>query len=195
MKQNSNKNRSNGRHGRPNNNRRPNNGITRNTVFDSCGPAGRIRGIAAQLIEKYASLAKDAKADDDRVLYETYMQYAEHYTRMLEIATANDMPRQQYVPEEVSETVSDENADDNAATLDETAAVQKEQGEMNECGMLVLNSDVPGAEAAAKPNACDVTEDADVQRKKSFQKRKPHRIKIEKKDVAEETEISEPVSE
>ena len=105
MKQNSNKNRSNGRHARANN-RRPNNGITRNTVFDSCGPAGRIRGIAAQLIEKYTSLAKDARADDDRVLYETYMQYAEHYIRMLEIAKANDMPRQRF------DAVSEENAEE-----------------------------------------------------------------------------------
>ena len=188
MKQNSNKNRSNGRHGRPNNNRRPN-GITRNTVFDSCGPAGRIRGIAAQLIEKYISLAKDAKADDDRVLYETYMQYAEHYVRMLEIATANDMPRQQH--DSGSEEVAMENAaDENVATLQETSAVQKEQGEANECGMLVLSSDVPGAEAAAKPNACDAVNDADVQQaqeaNKTFPKRRVRRVRIEKQPASNE---------
>ena len=185
MKQNSNKNRPNGRHSRPNTRR--SNGITRNTVFDSCGPAGRIRGIAAQLIEKYTSLAKDAKADDDRVLYETYMQYAEHYIRMLEIATANDMPRQyDNTPSEASESASD----DNAATLQETAAVQQQQGEANECGMLVLSSDVPGAEAAAKPNECDATNDAEAQQpksaKKSFSKKRVRRVKIEKQPTSEE---------
>ena len=191
MKQN-NKNRSNGRHARLNN-RRSNNGITRNTVFDSCGPAGRIRAIAAQLIEKYTTLAKDAKADDDRVLYETYMQYAEHYIRMLEIATANDTFRQphDYAPESAVEDVTDD-----TATLQETSAVQKEQGEANECGMLVLDSDVPGAEAAATTNACDATNDATEQNakpnKRPFQKRKPHHIKIEKQPVATETVVSEP---
>ena len=189
MKQNSNKNRSNGRHARANN-RRPNNGITRNTVFDSCGPAGRIRGIAAQLIEKYTSLAKDARADDDRVLYETYMQYAEHYIRMLEIATANDMPRQRFdaAPEDNSEELNEE------ATLEETSAVKKAEGEANECGMLVLDSDVPGAEAAATPNACDVTEDADAQKAQSGRKRFPRKrmqhIRIEKS--TEQNEIVAP---
>ena len=189
MKQNSNKNRSNGRHARQNN-RRSNNGITRNTVFDSCGPAGRIRGIAAQLIEKYTSLAKDAKADDDRVLYETYMQYAEHYIRMLEIATANDAPRQQndFVAQEASENASDENA----ASLEETSAVQKEQGEANECGMLELSSDVPGAEAAAKPNACDAGETAEAQRnKKPFSKRRMRHVKIEKQPSSNENVVQE----
>ena len=191
MKQNSNKNRSNGRHARQNNRR--SNGITRNTVFDSCGPAGRIRGIAAQLIEKYTSLAKDARADDDRVLYETYMQYAEHYIRILEIAAANDVPRQQhdFVEQEVSENASDENA----ATLSETSAVQKEQGEANECGMLVLDSDVPGAEAAATPNACDVTDDADAQKvqsgKKRFPRKRMQHIRIEKPTEQNETVVSE----
>jgi len=182
MKQNSNKNRSNGRHNRSNNNRRSNNGITRNTVFDSCGPAGRIRGMATQLIEKYTSLAKDAKADDDRVLYETYMQYAEHYVRMLEIATANDMPKQHqdFAKEENSESVPE----DNAATLDETSAVQRSEGENNECGMLPLENDIPGAEAAAKPNVCDAVEDAEVQNAQL--KKRKRRIKIEKQNASDE---------
>ena len=36
------------------------------------------------------SLAKDAKNQDDRVLYETYLQYADHYARMLAMAIANE---------------------------------------------------------------------------------------------------------
>ena len=71
MKQ-SNKNRQNGRHGNNNNrfggNRHQNNAVTRNSVFDSSSVAGRIRGTSQQLIDKYLSLAKDAKVKDDRVL-------------------------------------------------------------------------------------------------------------------------------
>ena len=96
MKQ-SNKNRQNGRHGNNNNrfggNRHQNNAVTRNTVFDSSSGAGRVRGTSQQLIDKYLSLAKDAKSQDDRVLYETYMQYADHYTRMLDLAIQNDQAR------------------------------------------------------------------------------------------------------
>lgn len=96
MKQ-SNKNRQNGRHGNNNNrfggNRHQNNAVTRNSVFDSSSVAGRIRGTSQQLIDKYLSLAKDAKVQDDRVLYETYMQYADHYTRMLDLAIQNEQAK------------------------------------------------------------------------------------------------------
>ena len=93
MKQNSNKNRSNARYGRFNN-RGSHNAVNRNTVFDSSSPAGRVRGTSQQLVEKYMSLAKDAKNQDDRVLYETYLQYADHYGRMLAMAIANEQPKQ-----------------------------------------------------------------------------------------------------
>lgn len=51
-------------------------------VFDSNGPDVRIRGTAAQIYEKYATLAKDANAMGDRVLAESYLQHAEHYQRL-----------------------------------------------------------------------------------------------------------------
>ena len=95
MKQ-SNKNRPMGRHNNNrfgNNNRHLGNTVTRNTVFDSSSVAGRVRGTSQQLVDKYLSLAKDAKAEDDRVMYETYMQYADHYTRMLDIAIQSEQAR------------------------------------------------------------------------------------------------------
>lgn len=55
----------------------------RNTVFDSNGPDVRIRGTAFQIVEKYQALAKDATSAGDRVLAENYLQYAEHYQRMI----------------------------------------------------------------------------------------------------------------
>lgn len=55
----------------------------KNRVFDSNGPDVRIRGTAFQIVEKYVALAKDANASGDRVLSESYLQYAEHYQRMI----------------------------------------------------------------------------------------------------------------
>lgn len=55
----------------------------KNRVYDSNGPDVRIRGTAFQIVEKYVALAKDANAAGDRVLSESYLQYAEHYQRMI----------------------------------------------------------------------------------------------------------------
>jgi hypothetical protein len=43
----------------------------------------RQRGNAAQLLEKYKSLARDAQMGGDRVQTEYYLQYADHYFRVL----------------------------------------------------------------------------------------------------------------
>ena len=43
----------------------------------------RQRGNAAQLLEKYKSMARDAQLSGDRVQTEYYLQYAEHYFRVL----------------------------------------------------------------------------------------------------------------
>ena len=182
MKQNSNRNRSNGRHGRFNNNNNRRNGnangnnITRNTAFDSTSPAGRVRGTAAQLIEKYMSLAKDAKNQDDRILFETYMQYADHYTRMLELAAMNDAQRQPVMITPLP------------ATTAESLAVEKDEAETTQCGLIGADDEVPGAEAAAEPEACDVVEQAENQKSDTViampkvQRRRPHRINRTTKD-------------
>lgn len=55
----------------------------RSRVYDSNGPDVRIRGTAHQVADKYAALAKDAEASDDIILAQSYLQYAEHYQRII----------------------------------------------------------------------------------------------------------------
>jgi hypothetical protein len=43
----------------------------------------RQRGNAAQLLEKYKNMARDAQLSGDRVQTEYYLQYADHYFRLL----------------------------------------------------------------------------------------------------------------
>lgn len=43
----------------------------------------RVRGNAHQLLEKYKQLARDASMQGDRVSAEYYLQYADHYYRVL----------------------------------------------------------------------------------------------------------------
>lgn len=80
------KNRYNGRY----NNRNKRTMILRNTALESSGPSGKLHGTALQLFEKYQSAAKDALIQNDLVLAQTYLQYADHYIRLQNIAIANE---------------------------------------------------------------------------------------------------------
>lgn len=54
-----------------------------NRTLESNGPDIKVRGSASHLYEKYVQLSRDASTAGDRVLSESYAQYAEHYYRML----------------------------------------------------------------------------------------------------------------
>ena len=56
-------------------------------TFDSQGPDVRVRGNANQVYEKYSALARDAAMSGDRILAESYAQFAEHYYRILNEST------------------------------------------------------------------------------------------------------------
>lgn len=65
-----------------------------NRVFDSSGPEGKVRGTPQQIIEKYLMLARDAQLSNDRVAEQSFLQHAEHYTRLLGEAQ-REMAREQ----------------------------------------------------------------------------------------------------
>jgi hypothetical protein len=69
--------------------------LNRNHVFDSQGPDLRLRGTAQQLFERYLQLGRDATSSGDRVMAESYFQYAEHYFRIIgamQAAQQNNQP-------------------------------------------------------------------------------------------------------
>ncbi|MFV0386770.1 DUF4167 domain-containing protein [Paracoccus sp. (in: a-proteobacteria)] len=66
-----------------------------NRVFDSSGPEGKVRGTPQQIIDKYLTLARDAQLSNDRVAEQSFLQHAEHYTRMLGEAQREMAERQQ----------------------------------------------------------------------------------------------------
>lgn len=72
----------------------------------------RSRGNAAQLLEKYKSLARDAQLQGDRVQSEYFLQFAEHYFRVLNESRARfeeqRRPRDDYYSDE------DEDQDESA---------------------------------------------------------------------------------
>lgn len=60
-----------------------NNSTNPNKHFESNGPDVRIRGSAAQILEKYLQYARDAQTSGDRVKAEALYQHAEHYARIV----------------------------------------------------------------------------------------------------------------
>jgi hypothetical protein len=72
--------------GRPTNNRRGPNPLTRS--YESNGPDVKIRGNAHHVAEKYLQLARDAHTGGDPVGAENYLQHAEHYFRLIAAAQA-----------------------------------------------------------------------------------------------------------
>ena len=56
--------------------------FTRNANFQRKSP-GRNNHNAPKLIEKYNDLAREALANEDKILSENYFQHADHFTRIL----------------------------------------------------------------------------------------------------------------
>lgn len=74
--------------------------LNRNHVFDSNGPDTRIRGTAQQLHEKYLQHGRDALSSGDRVAAESFFQYAEHYSRILNMMSQSAQQRNNNRPQQ-----------------------------------------------------------------------------------------------
>ena len=78
----------------------------------------RQRGNAAQLLEKYKNLARDAQLAGDRVQTEYYLQYADHYFRVLGESRSRFEDQRRQRGDELDEDESD----------DEMVEASEEQG-------------------------------------------------------------------
>ena len=87
-----------------------NSNLNKNTVIESSGPNGRLRGSVAQLNEKYISLASDASSSDDHILAESFFQFADHYYRLHKVIEINAEKKE---INHKSESKSDETSLDN----------------------------------------------------------------------------------
>ena len=96
--------------GRPNNNRRGPNPLTRS--YESNGPDVKIRGNAHHVAEKYLQLARDAHTSSDPVAAENYLQHAEHYFRLIASAQAAQLQQQNGYVRQPGESELDEMDDD-----------------------------------------------------------------------------------
>jgi Domain of unknown function (DUF4167) len=82
----------------------------------------RQRGNAAQLLEKYKSMARDAQLSGDRVQTEYYLQYADHYFRVL---SENRARFEDQRPRREPDLDEDEGDEELVETNDESAAEER----------------------------------------------------------------------
>lgn len=98
-----NNNRNNNRRGRGRNNRNQGGNPNQQNRIDS-----RARGNAPQLLDKYKKLAQDAQHNGDRVQAEYYLQFADHYFRVI----ADNKARQDEARAKRQEERGDNDGDD-----------------------------------------------------------------------------------
>ena len=93
-----------------------NGNLNKNTIIDSAGHDGRQRGSVSQLSEKYISLASDAASSDDRILAESFLQFADHYYRLQKEIEINNEAKETRIKNEIQtseEAVSEAETDKN----------------------------------------------------------------------------------
>ena len=104
----------------------------------------RQRGNAAQLLEKYKSMARDAQLAGDRVQTEYYLQFADHYFRVLSESRARFEDQNQNQRRHRDDDDSDEDEEDLVEAGDaEASDEQSEREERQDRGDRVSRRDRP----------------------------------------------------
>ena len=120
--------------------------LNKNTVIDSAGPDGRQRGSVSQLSEKYISLASDAASSDDRILAESFLQFADHYYRLQKEVEINNESKETRIKNEThssEEAVSEAETDKNDKRLPRRKrGFQIRENEMKEAENNIENKDL-----------------------------------------------------
>ena len=126
-----------------------NGNLNKNTVIDSAGPDGRQRGSVSQLSEKYISLASDAASSDDRILAESFLQFADHYYRLQKEIEINNEAKEIRIKNETQsseEAVSEAETDKNDKRPPRRKrGFQIRENEMKEAENNVENKDLNAA--------------------------------------------------
>ena len=117
-----------------------------NKVYDSNGPAGKVRGNAHTIYEKYQSLARDAQTSGDRILAENHMQHAEHYLRIIHMIQEQvqtiykDHPQSQNQTQNSSEDHSEDNSEERDNIQDKQDSSDDTNGSDGDAGKQEVNA-------------------------------------------------------
>ena len=116
---------------RNNNNRRPsfrnNNEGSKYSSNDSFQRElpGRHNHNASKLIEKYNDLAREALANEDKILSENYFQHADHFTRIQKEQENNKINRTNFAQAEAVKSIKTEKVEEKTITQPEIKKTDK----------------------------------------------------------------------
>ena len=123
-----------------------NGNINKNTVIESSGPDGRQRGSVVQLNEKYTSLASDASSSDDRILAESFLQFADHYYRLKKEIELNNENKEVKIKSELTTNSNNSSnlEEDNTDKTQKKSSRRKRGFEMREAELSSLENNHDG---------------------------------------------------
>ena len=104
--------------------RRPN---TSSRLLESNGPDIKIKGSASQIVDKYLALSRESQSSGDPIAAESYLQYAEHYQRIVE---ANEVKIQRSQNHNTDEQISSNGHHENSEQKEK--AITKNQSNSND---------------------------------------------------------------
>ncbi len=84
------------------NRNRPRRSNSSSRLLESNGPDIKIKGSAPQIVEKYLALSRESQSSGDPIAAESYLQYAEHYQRIVD---ANELKIQRNQNQSADEQV------------------------------------------------------------------------------------------
>ena len=139
------------------NNGNLNGNINKNTVIESSGPDGRQRGSVSQLNEKYTSLASDASSSDDRILAESFLQFADHYYRLQKEIELNNANKEAKMKPELTSISSNSSVEE----------IDKSEKNIKNTSRRKRGYEIREAELSALENKDESTEVKEIKNNKS----------------------------
>ena len=88
---------------------------------------GRNNHNASKLIEKYNDLAREALANEDKILSENYFQHADHFTRVLNEQEKNRLTRTNVDPNDVATPIKSNESDDNLTKIEKDKPIEDQK--------------------------------------------------------------------
>ena len=157
------------RRGRGRGRNKAQNPLSRN--YESNGPDVKIRGTAAHIAEKYASLARDALSSGDTVAGESYLQHAEHYNRIIMANQAQqpeslngsgaEQPRSAPAPEELDGKQADGKKVEPASAGNSSGEPNSEEGLLRTLSRTTKgNGNAAEGDGKSKTDGADKTDEA-----------------------------------
>jgi len=136
----------NGRQRRPNQN-------SANRVYDSQGPDGRVKGTPAQLHERYSNASREVRGSD-RILAESFLQFADHYYRLAAEFQENQAESRAQPRQASDEQPQFENGgEDRSVTVDGSAGSEQSQPRTDNDSRQAAQSDRSQPERSSSQRA------------------------------------------